>query len=320
MLIDVLQKINEAQKGEKSVPSIGRHVKARKSRVKVYDSIKDALNSAAPYGTIFSTKAADRLYVISKPTWGDKSRAGGNTRIAKGFTPGSATPSASWPSIKSHAVRTMLKHGKSTSKQLRGKHGPGKSRPAEKRHAGKKTQNDSTQYEGISLHERRVAKMQHLRESTSAQNWELFREQVETLSELLPALAAIPAMIGKGIAGAASLAAKGVGAVGRGVGSIAAKGAGVAAKGIGGAAKLARRGAQAAGRGLQTVGRTVGKGVKSPSGGLQKALKSSLGQTKKPEVLKYSARIPRGNIKTGQRQRQGGEPEGIAPPEVEIHT
>ena len=103
-------------------------VKARKSRVKVYDTIKDALNSGASYGTIFSTKTADRLYVISKPTWGDKSREGGNTKIAKGFTPGSATPAASWPSIKSYAVRTMIKHGKTKAKRLTAKYGPGKSK------------------------------------------------------------------------------------------------------------------------------------------------------------------------------------------------
>lgn len=151
MLIDVLQEINEgrSEKGRGSKAgrekfaskkgTKGSSVKARKSRVKVYDSIKDALNSAAPYGTIFSTKSADRLYVISKPTWGDKSRAGGNTRIAKGFTPGAATPSASWPSIKSHAVRTMLKHGGSKAKRLTQKYGPGRERPEEKRYAGKKS-------------------------------------------------------------------------------------------------------------------------------------------------------------------------------------
>ena len=151
MLIDVLQEINEGRSEKGRGSKAGREkfaskkgtkgsaVKARKSRVKVYDSIKAALDSAAPYGTIFSTKAADRLYVISKPTWGEKSRAGGNTRIAKGFTPGAATPSASWPSIKSHAVRTGLKHGGSKSKRLTAKYGPGKSRPEEKRYAGKKS-------------------------------------------------------------------------------------------------------------------------------------------------------------------------------------
>jgi hypothetical protein len=150
MLIDLLQDINEGRTEKAQGSSKGREkfaskkgtkgssVKSRKSRVKVYDSIKAALKSGAPYGTIFSTKSADRLYVISKPTWGDKSRAGGNSRIAKGFTPGAATPSASWPSIKSHAVRTALKHGGSKSKRLTAKYGPGKERPEEKRYSSKK--------------------------------------------------------------------------------------------------------------------------------------------------------------------------------------
>lgn len=134
MFIDFLEEINE--KSEEG--SGGRTVKSRKSRVKVYDTIDAALKSGAVYGTIFSTKAADRLYVISKPTWGEKSRSGGNTRIAKGFTPGSATPSASWPSIKAHAVRTGLKHGKSKSKRLTKVYGSGKPKEEEKRYAGKK--------------------------------------------------------------------------------------------------------------------------------------------------------------------------------------
>ena len=150
MLIDLLQDINEGRTEKAQGSSKGREkfaskkgtkgssVKSRKSRVKVYDSIKAALKSGAPYGTIFSTKSADRLYVISKPTWGDKSRAGGNSRIAKGFTPGAATPSASWPSIKSHAVRTALKHGGSKAKRLTAKYGPGKERPEEKRYSSKK--------------------------------------------------------------------------------------------------------------------------------------------------------------------------------------
>lgn len=143
MLIDFLQEINEKSEGKVS------SVKARKSRVKVYDTIRDALGSGATYGTIFSTKAADRLYVISRPTWGAKSRSGGNTRIAKGFTPGSATPNASWPSIKSYAVRTMLKHGKTKAKRLTSKYGPGKDRPEEKRYSSAKKESTDYMEEGV---------------------------------------------------------------------------------------------------------------------------------------------------------------------------
>ena len=149
MLIEILQEINESRtekgRGSKSgrekfsskEGAKGSSVKSRKSRVKIYPSIKDALKSAAAYGTIFSTKSADRLYVITKPTWGAKSTAGGNARVAKGFTPGSATPNASWPSVKSHAVRTALKHGGSKSKALKRKYGPGTERPEERRYKGK---------------------------------------------------------------------------------------------------------------------------------------------------------------------------------------
>jgi hypothetical protein len=86
--------------------------KSFKSRVRTYDSISKALNSGQ-YGEIFTTKAAGRLYVISKGKWGSKS---GRGKIAKGFTPGSSTPSAGWDSVKKHAARTMLRYGKASNK------------------------------------------------------------------------------------------------------------------------------------------------------------------------------------------------------------
>ena len=86
--------------------------KAFKGRVRTYDSIKAALSDGS-YGQIFTTKSADRLYVISKGKWGKKS---GKGKIAKGFTKGSATPSADWGSVKKHAARTMLRYGKASDK------------------------------------------------------------------------------------------------------------------------------------------------------------------------------------------------------------
>ena len=86
--------------------------KAFKGRVKTYDSIRSALSDGS-YGQIFTTTAADRLYVISKGKWGEKS---GRGKIAKGFTPGSATPSAKWSSVKKHASRTLLRYGKGSDK------------------------------------------------------------------------------------------------------------------------------------------------------------------------------------------------------------
>tara|TARA_R110000824_G_scaffold161134_10_gene336326 strand:+ start:4515 stop:4931 length:417 start_codon:yes stop_codon:yes gene_type:complete len=88
-------------------------VSSKKSKVVNYPSIKVALRRGYP-GQIFSTKGAARLYVTSKAGWGKKSSG----RIAKGFTPGAATPSAKWDSIKGHSVRTMKKHGKQKSKKF----------------------------------------------------------------------------------------------------------------------------------------------------------------------------------------------------------
>ena len=89
--------------------------------MKTYDSIKKAL-SAGHVGQIFTTTGADRLYVISKGKWGSKS---GRGKIAKGFTPGSSTPSSDFKSVKAHSIRTSLKHGTPHSKRLRDKYGPG---------------------------------------------------------------------------------------------------------------------------------------------------------------------------------------------------
>ena len=111
---DLNQPIVEGRSGDR--PDYGKKssIKASKSKVKVYKTIKQALQRAG-YGAIFSTKGAGRLYVVSKGSWGKKS---GRGKIAKGFTKGSATPNASWGSIKGHAIRTRKKHGKSKEKRL----------------------------------------------------------------------------------------------------------------------------------------------------------------------------------------------------------
>lgn len=94
--------------------------KAVKGRVRIYATIAKALEQGT-VGQVFSTKGSDRLYVISKAGWGKKSSG----KIAKGFTPGSSTPSSDWKSVKAHAVRTSLKHGATKSKRLMQKYGPG---------------------------------------------------------------------------------------------------------------------------------------------------------------------------------------------------
>jgi hypothetical protein len=94
--------------------------KAIKSRARVYDTIAKALRTGK-VGEIFTTKGADRIYVISKAGWGKKSSG----KIAKGFTRGSSTPSSDFKSVKAHAARTMLKHGASKSGRLKKLYGPG---------------------------------------------------------------------------------------------------------------------------------------------------------------------------------------------------
>lgn len=110
--VDILDSLNERTGFQEKE---GSH-KSAKSRVKTYDTIRDALGKST-YGDIFTTDGADRLYVISKGKWGKKS---GRGKIAKGFTPGSSTPGSSFSSIKKHATRTKIRYGhvsKSLAKQ-----------------------------------------------------------------------------------------------------------------------------------------------------------------------------------------------------------
>jgi hypothetical protein len=109
----------EAGQGSKSGRSVfstkagtsRERVKAKKSRVRVFPSISKAL-SVLDFGTIFSTTASDRLYVVTRPTWGKKS-VQQSEKVAKGFAAG--TP---FSEIKGYSVRTMKKHGGQKSKKF----------------------------------------------------------------------------------------------------------------------------------------------------------------------------------------------------------
>ena len=113
-LFDILEG-DDKEKGAKKGA-----VKSGKSRVRVFATIAAAL-SQGHVGQVFSTKGADRRYVISKAGWGKKSSG----KIAKGFTPGSSTPGSDWKSVKAHSMRTSLKHGSAKSDRLMKKYGPG---------------------------------------------------------------------------------------------------------------------------------------------------------------------------------------------------
>ena len=93
------------------------HTTPGKSRVRIYNSITDALRNGY-MGQIFSTKGADRLYVITKQKWGkdDEQMVGGRT--AKGFSPGSIP--SSFKDVKRYAVRTMVRHAGKSDKRAKG--------------------------------------------------------------------------------------------------------------------------------------------------------------------------------------------------------
>ena len=83
------------------------HTNPKKARVRVYSSITDALRRGY-IGQIFSTKGADRLYVITRQKWGKDKEQMVAGRTAKGFTPGSIP--AKFADVKKYAVRTMVRH------------------------------------------------------------------------------------------------------------------------------------------------------------------------------------------------------------------
>lgn len=112
----LLERRTEKGKGSKAGRSQGMKVsggadkvETEKSKVKVYDSIKQALKHGN-YGHMFSTKGSKRLYVVTRPTWGKKSRASGTRKVAKGFSKGIPH---SFRDVKGYALRTLRKHGKS---------------------------------------------------------------------------------------------------------------------------------------------------------------------------------------------------------------
>lgn len=123
---DIFELINESRFESGQGSETGRNksqtggkVSAEKARVRIFPTIMDALRKGK-VGQMFSTKDADRLYVISKQKWGDDPDQVVGGRIAKGFTPGSAKPGASFKDVKGFAVRTMARHG-NREKKFKGK-------------------------------------------------------------------------------------------------------------------------------------------------------------------------------------------------------
>jgi len=114
-------KVFSSKEGTKGRKRTGT-VKSEKARAKEYPSIMTALRSGN-FGDIFTTDGSNRLYVVTKRKWGTDDEQAVGSKVAKGFTPGSATPSADFSSIKKHAARTRIRYRKASDRRLKDKYG-----------------------------------------------------------------------------------------------------------------------------------------------------------------------------------------------------
>jgi len=98
-ILKVLKEEFSMYKG--ATPSKEGEVSAKKGKIPTFKSIGDALKTQ-DYGTTFTTPQSDRIYVITKGTWGDKSQ----NKVVKGFDLGT-----DMDKIRKFARRTKVKHG-----------------------------------------------------------------------------------------------------------------------------------------------------------------------------------------------------------------
>lgn len=89
------------------------HTQSTKGKVSVFKSITHALRNAR-MGQVFSTKQADRLYVVTKRKWGTDPEQIINSRSAKsGFK--------SFADAKKYSKATKERHGNRLPDKPRGK-------------------------------------------------------------------------------------------------------------------------------------------------------------------------------------------------------
>tara|TARA_R100000005_G_C4985561_1_gene194016 strand:+ start:503 stop:979 length:477 start_codon:yes stop_codon:yes gene_type:complete len=98
-ILNVLKE--EFSKFKHASPSKEGQVSAKKGKIPTFKSIGDALKTQ-DFGTTFTTPQSDRIYVITKGTWGDKSQ----NKVVKGFDLGT-----DMDKIRKFARRTRVKHG-----------------------------------------------------------------------------------------------------------------------------------------------------------------------------------------------------------------
>tara|TARA_R110000765_G_scaffold426483_1_gene542274 strand:- start:447 stop:983 length:537 start_codon:yes stop_codon:yes gene_type:complete len=82
-------------------PNKEGEVESKKSKIPSFKSIHTALRTQ-DYGTTFTTPQSDRIYVITKGTWGEKS----DNKVVKGFP-----LDTDMSKIKLYSKRTRVKHG-----------------------------------------------------------------------------------------------------------------------------------------------------------------------------------------------------------------
>lgn len=105
-ILDILKE--EFSMYKNASPSKEGEVSAKKGKIPTFKSIGDALKTQ-DFGTTFTTPQSDRIYVITKGTWGDKSA----NKVVKGFD-----LSTDMDKIRKFARRTKVKHGGASSKTL----------------------------------------------------------------------------------------------------------------------------------------------------------------------------------------------------------
>jgi hypothetical protein len=84
-----------------AAPNKKGKVTAAKSKIPSFPSIGVALKTSE-FGTKFTTPQSDRIYVVTRGTWGDKS----DNKVVKGFTAGTDSSE-----IDKYSKRTKVKHG-----------------------------------------------------------------------------------------------------------------------------------------------------------------------------------------------------------------
>ena len=85
---------------------LNENTQPKKLKIRLYKTIMQGVLQA-DYGEIFSTSKSDRIYVVTKPTWGKKSKLSNVNKVYKGF-PGDTPLNY----IKAYADRVRKRYGK----------------------------------------------------------------------------------------------------------------------------------------------------------------------------------------------------------------